>query len=273
MAYLSKIEWCHHTFNAWWGCAKVPNDPACHNCYAETWAKRTGFQIWGQSKPRRMLSDAQWRKPLKWNREAADAGERHRVFCSSMADVFEDRDDLADARSRLWELIEATPSLDWLLLTKRPENFGMLRVKSRHNVWLGVTAATQKHYQERVPLLTKRSAAVHFVSMEPVRECIDLQLDKKKYRPDWVIVGGESGPRARETDERWLQKAAYQCVEAGVPIFVKQMGSRLVRPADQLGINLDGMPVCAPVKLEDNKGGDPDEWIEALRRREFPEAA
>jgi len=122
MAKDSAIEWTHHTFNPWWGCTKV--SPGCKYCYAETWAKRVGQDIWGSRAPRRDLSEAYWRQPLAWNAEALSTGTRARVFCASMADVFEDRRDLDGKRERLWALIEATPKLDWLLLTKRPEAIG-----------------------------------------------------------------------------------------------------------------------------------------------------
>ena len=118
MAKDSKIEWTHHTFNPWWGCAKV--SPACKHCYAETWAKRVGKDLWGAKSPRRFFSDAHWREPFKWNAEAVTLGERRRVFCASMADVFEARAELDPWRDKLWTVIEATPALDWLLLTKRP---------------------------------------------------------------------------------------------------------------------------------------------------------
>ena len=116
----SKIEWTTHTFNPWWGCTKVSE--ACKHCYAEAWAKRVGQNVWGPKPERRLLSDNHWRQPLKWNRDAANAAERPRVFCASMADVFEDRDELIEHRDRLFDLIEATPKLDWLVLTKRPQN-------------------------------------------------------------------------------------------------------------------------------------------------------
>lgn len=107
MAKNSQIEWTHHTFNPWWGCTKV--SPACDNCYAELWARRVGQEIWGAGAPRRFFNDAHWREPLVWNEEARLAGQRARVFCASMADVFERRPELKDQRSRLWALIERTP--------------------------------------------------------------------------------------------------------------------------------------------------------------------
>ena len=136
----SKIEWTTHTFNPWWGCITVSE--ACKHCYAEAWARRVGQDVWGPKVSRRMFSDDHWKGPLRWNAAAAGAAERPRVFCASMADVFEDRDELDEPRWRLWPLIEATPHLDWLLLTKRPQN--VLRLAgwgqdSPSNVWLGTT--------------------------------------------------------------------------------------------------------------------------------------
>ena len=118
MARDSAIEWTGHTFNPWWGCTKV--SPACDHCYAETWARRTGFDIWGANTPRRHLSDDYWSQPLRWDRAAAQSGRRARVFCASMADVFEWNRTLDGLRKRLWKLVDSTPHLDWLLLTKRP---------------------------------------------------------------------------------------------------------------------------------------------------------
>ena len=118
MAKNSTIEWTSHTFNPWWGCTKV--SPACDHCYAEVWARRTGHRVWGAGTPRRHLSDQYWDQPLRWDRDAETLGFRARVFCASMADVFEWGHGLQASRKRLWNLIERTPNLDWLLLTKRP---------------------------------------------------------------------------------------------------------------------------------------------------------
>lgn len=267
----SAISWCHHTHNSHWGCSKVPSDPACHNCYAESLSKRWGFKIWGNDKPRRMLSDENWRKPLAWDKAAAKLGERHRVFCASMADVFEDRRDLDPVRDRLWELTDATPNLDWLLLTKRPENIGRLCGLSedeRENVWLGTTAVTQAHYDERLPQLLANRSAIHFVSVEPQRELIDLKLptvvdnaDHGYAALDWVIVGGESGPKARTFDLRWAESAIEQCRAAGVACFIKQLGARPVQT--------DGLEISR-VNVDHHAGADPSEWPSGLRVQEFP---
>lgn len=124
MGIETEIAWTDSTFNPWWGCQRV--SPGCERCYAETFAKRVGLQVWGPKQERRFFGEKHWREPLRWNEQAAKAGARRRVFCASMADVFEERLDLAAARARLFGLIRLTPSLDWLLLTKRPENAARL---------------------------------------------------------------------------------------------------------------------------------------------------
>src|SRR5262245_40013414 len=129
MAEQTAIAWCHATFNPWWGCVEV--SPGCDNCYARDLAKIYGPRVWGKDAPRRFFGPKHWQEPLRWNAKAEAAGERRRVFCASMADVFEERDDqigrfLAAERFKLWNLIAATPWLDWLLLTKRPA--GMRRL-------------------------------------------------------------------------------------------------------------------------------------------------
>lgn len=265
----TKIQWCEHTFNPWWGCNKVPNDPACHNCYAEVLSNRYGFKIWGEKKPRRALSDSHWKLPLKWNRKAAESGERPRVFCASMCDVFEDRRDLDPIRERLWKMIDQTPHLDWLLLTKRPENFGMLATEQRENVWLGVTAATQEWLDTRAPLLLKHEAAVHFVSAEPLRETLDLsryglrgQSIWGDRRVSWMIVGGESGPKARPFAIDWARAIKRQCETLDVAFFCKQLGGVAIEIGDHV--------VARELTLKDKKGGDPDEWPADLRVRQFP---
>src|SRR5258706_11693920 len=100
MGQNSRIEWTHHTFNPWWGCARV--SAACKNCYADTWARRLGLDLWKPGAERRFFSDEHWRQPIRWNEEAVKKGIRRRVFCASMADVFEARSDLDALRDRLW---------------------------------------------------------------------------------------------------------------------------------------------------------------------------
>jgi len=144
MAKDSPIEWTHHTFNPWWGCIRVSQ--GCKHCYADTWAKRFGDDLWSARSERKFFGDAHWREPLKWEREASQSGVRRRVFCASMGDVFENRPELDAHRARLWQLIECTPSLDWLLLTKRIENVRTMAPWTHSwpaNVWLGATMENQ----------------------------------------------------------------------------------------------------------------------------------
>jgi len=221
----SSIEWTHHTFNPWWGCAKVSD--ACKHCYAETWAKRVGSDVWGPESARRFFGDAHWKNPLKWNEEAARVGMRQRVFCASMADVFEDRRDLDPWRERLWALIEATPHLDWLLLTKRPECIGDLapwQMQWPKNIWLGTTAETQRWAEARIPLLVQYPAAVRFVSCEPLLGPLDLRAWMRGASLHWVIAGGESGFHARPMNPAWAQALRDQCAREGVAFHFKQWG-------------------------------------------------
>lgn len=239
MAKNSSIEWTHHTFNPWWGCVKVSE--ACRNCYAESWAKRVGSRVWGSGRERRFFGDRHWRQPLRWNREAEDARVRRRVFCASMADVFEGRSDLNRPRERLWDLIEETPWLDWLLLTKRPERVGEhapWRKEWPRNVWLGTSVEDQFWAERRIPALLRYAAAVRFLSCEPLLGPLDLSgwLSPKGSGGtegnrshwmggvDWVIAGGESGPRARPMNPEWARSLRDQCNAAEVPFHFKQWG-------------------------------------------------
>lgn len=287
MAENSKIDWCDHTFNAWRGCQKV--SPGCKHCYAENRAGRFEEDF---SHKRIRLSDSGWRQPLKWNREAEKNGIRPRVFCASLADVFEDWDgpiydhkghqlftindpeypecrpaETADLRRDLFWLIDATPHLDWLLLTKWPENvlrmctghnggpllkcihcgvvgrmadwdcggadpgklFCIGEPEYRHNVWLGTSVENQEWADKRIPELLKCRdlSPVLFLSCEPLLGHIFLVDGNPDYRleqVDWVIAGGESGPHARPMHPDWARSLRDQCVAAGVPFFMKQMG-------------------------------------------------
>ena len=240
MAKNSKIEWTHHTFNPWWGCTKVSE--ACTYCYAETWAKRVGSDIWGAHTPRRLFGETHWQQPITWNREAENEGRRKRVFCASMSDVFENRPELVWPRTRLWAMIERTPWLDWLLLTKRPEmieRFVPWTSDWPENIWLGTTVESQEWANKRIPLLLRFAAQVRFLSCEPLLHPIDLRVwlpnvlrgRKETNGPgthfsiDWVIAGGESGPHARPMNPIWVRQLRDQCVTAGVPFYFKQWGN------------------------------------------------
>lgn len=224
MGEYSKIEWTHHTFNPWWGCLKISE--ACKNCYAEAWAKRVGQKVWGQDAQRKLFSDEHWRQPIKWNKRLDFTGQRERVFCASMADVFEDRPELVPHRNRLWKLISATPNLDWLLLTKRPSRIaGNLPPDwgdGYKNVWLGTTVENQKRADELLPELIRIPAIVRFISAEPLLEAVNLRPYLSNIH--WVITGGESGPKARPADPAWFRGMMLQCMEFGVPFHFKQWG-------------------------------------------------
>jgi protein gp37 len=220
----SKIEWTDHTFNPWWGCVKV--SPACDHCYAESFAKRTGNAVWGKDAPRRFFGDKHWSEPAKWNREAAAKGQRARVFCASMADVFEDRADLEDARGRLYGLIEATPMLDWLLLTKRPQNIAKMLPADwlshpRPNVWFGTTVESNE-YIWRAEHLVDVPAAVRFISYEPAIGPLNVHLLPAHI--DWLIAGGESGGGARPAPIEWFREVRDGCAFEGIAFFFKQWG-------------------------------------------------
>ena len=244
MAENSKIEWTDHTFNPWIGCTNV--SPACDHCYAEALDHRWGHDSWGTGKPRRRTSEANWKKPLAWDRKAARLGIRYRVFCASLADVFDA--EVPDAwRVDLFVLIEATQNLDWLLLTKRPKvarEFLTAR-PVLPNVWLGATVVNQKMANLRVPLLLDTPAAIRFLSMEPLLEEVDLYrggfsllhcvkspAGKQHTRLDWVIVGGESGPQARDMDPAWARSLRDQCAGSAAAFFFKQMTRKAAIPPD-----------------------------------------
>jgi protein gp37 len=228
MAKNSPIEWTHHTFNPWWGCSKV--SPACDNCYADTWAKRMGHLLWGPKAPRRYFSDHHWKEPLAWNADAVAAKHRARVFCASMADVFEKRPELDSHRTRLWKLISETPALDWLLLTKRPQNVGAMIPWGKEwpaNVWLGSTIENQECAEKRLPFLLSHPAAVRFLSCEPLLGPLNLKswfARNDLHRIDWVIAGGESGHGARPMHPDWASRLLSDCKEARVPFHFKQWG-------------------------------------------------
>ena len=251
------IAWCHHTFNMVEGCAKV--SAGCEHCYAWKRDRRLHRgKHWGQGAERKTMSAAYWKQPHKWNRLALLDEERPRVFCSSLADVFEDHPTNNAERSRLWELIRSTPNLDWLLLSKRPENFACFLPddwgEGYANVWLGVTAEDQENADRRIPILTRTPARVRFISAEPLLERVTF--GRLLAGIDWVIVGGESesAENARACEPEWMRAIIAECRGAGVAPFMKQLGTVLAR---RWG-------------CRHPKGEDPLEWPADLRVREMP---
>jgi protein gp37 len=263
MGEKTAIEWCDHTFSPWIGCQKV--SAACDHCYAEGWAKRSGLVKWGPGEPRRRTSESYWRQPIKWNREAQQAGVSRRVFCCSLADVFDNAVDPA-WRNDLWRLIAITPHLDWLLLTKRPQNIaGMLPELwdvgwgepglGWPNVWLGTTAENQEELERRAWALAQIPARLRFISYEPALGPLNMRAVTNRWgtrwnaltgrvqycegmgpasvgKIGWVICGGESGPGRRPMDLEWARSVRYDCRYHDVPYFFKQVDKVLPVPPD-----------------------------------------
>lgn len=272
----SAIAWTTHTFNPWWGCVNV--SAGCAHCYAEAFAHRMGMSLWTPGGERRMFGDAHWNEPRKWDRKAVAKGERARVFCASMADLFEDHPALIEPRARVFGLIEETPGLDWLFCTKRIENVaGMAPWGSAwpRNVWMLATVEDQTTANERVPVLLSLPAAVRGLSLEPLLGPVDVRryLDPV-FGLDWLIVGGESGPRARECFVDWVRDLVKQGRDKHVPMFVKQLGAAYSDPINGVvGVALRIPNNAAGLigkRLADPAGRDPAEWPEDLRVREFP---
>jgi protein gp37 len=217
----SKIEWTDHTFNPWIGCQKV--SPGCDRCYAESLATRYGWTTWGPHGERKRTSDATWRKPRQWAKAARGSGKRPRVFCASLADVFDNQAD-ANWRRDLFLLIHETPELDWLLLTKRPENLHrMFPTGEWPNVWLGTTCEDQERADRRIPLLLEQKrVGRHFLSCEPLISEITFEPEHL-LGLDWIVVGGETGRGARMMQSWWAEHIKAQCEAAGVWFFMKQM--------------------------------------------------
>jgi protein gp37 len=283
MAENTKIQWCDHTFNPWIGCTKVQE--GCLNCYAEElMANRYQRVEWGPKGTRSRTKT--WNQPKKWNKQsgklaldtlydtpglwddqAASLGEKRKVFCASLADVFEAKDEVTPWRADLFNLIDECQNLHWLLLTKRPQHILQMwpqPLKRRENVWLGTSIAVQKNVDVYIPLLLKSRELCRylFLSVEPQVGFIDLN----KYlfpKPlvDWVIIGGESKQgksEPRPYDILWARTLLAQCRAAGVPCFIKQFGSIVYDDGRRM-------------HFEDGHGGNMEEWPEDLRVRECPE--
>jgi protein gp37 len=280
MAQTSKIEWTDSTFNPWVGCTKIDRPrgapSACDFCYAEGWSKRSGHVKWGNN-PRRRTTEAYWRSPLKWNASAIEFqrkhGRRQRVFCASLADVF-DNQVAASWRTDLWRLIRECDQLDWQLLTKRPQNIRkMLPEDWGHgypNVWLGTTAEDAAAYQQRGKHLLGVPAAVHFVSYEPAMGSLgSLSIAGKV--PGWVIIGGESGvalDKTRPTHPQWAREAISECYRVGSAPFLKQWGRYANNPlVVEKGMTERDAAAVDPV--ENGKGGG---LLDGRFYRDFPKS-
>jgi len=294
----SNIEWTHHTFNPWRGCTKVSE--GCKHCYADVMSKRNPgvLGIWGPRGSRVVAAESYWRQPLKWAAAARAAGERRRVFCASLADVFEGPETMPDeawplvqaARARLFDLISDTPELDWLLLTKRPQNVKPQLIAAGRGfqdlppwVWIGTSVENQAAADERIPELLQIPAHVRFLSCEPllgpvsfrpkaadVADMLRLMDAGDAARPamldgiSWVICGGESGHGARPMHPGWARSLRDQCQAAGVAFHFKQWGQFAPANGDArtaLGVPYGGMDDPdgrTPIALPDNTITDLD---------------
>lgn len=290
----SKIEWTHHTFNPWSGCTKVSAE--CDRCYAEVnySVKMRGVQ-WGKYGNRIIKADSGWKDPLKWNKAAEALGVRRRVFCASLADVFEGNESMPEsahypvyeARLRVAATIKDTPWLDWLLLTKRPENVPFITAQifpatqinliALPNVWIGTSVGVRKTI-DRIDALRQTCAPVKFLSIEPLLEDLgELNLS----RVDWVIIGGESGSGARPCNIEWMRSILRQAKEQGCKVFVKQLGELPIGVKEdqpyEFNYGATKLNMYAPntskLILQDKKGGDITEFPLDLQIREFPEVA
>jgi protein gp37 len=303
MSEKTKIQWADATFNPWIGCTKV--SPGCAHCYAENTIRARVLrsqnqETWGKGAKRSRTSAATWRNPIKWDSAAQACGHRPRVF-PSLCDWLDEEVPILWLADFL-RLIHATPNLAWLLLTKRPENFYPRMDKAGHlwacdgsyretsasivyhdlicpwragqppaNVWIGTSVENQAMADKRIPELLKIPARIRFLSVEPLLGPVDLHGlstggSIAGNRISWIIIGGESGPKARPCHLHWIRDVLQQGAHADVPCFMKQLGARPV----QHGAAWEQDRQDAPFHLQHPKGGDPSEWPQDLRVRQFP---
>lgn len=225
----SKISWLYrngvegYSWGAWRGCAKV--SPGCDHCWAESMEKRfrnpEDRAVWGAGGKRVLAAVSGWKKPVAWNAKAEREGTQPLVFCNPMGDIYERRDREQERwMRRTMCLISDTPHLDWLLLTKRPENIPGAFLYVLPNMWFG-TSIESMDYAWRRDELVKVPSPVHWLSIEPMLGPVhDIDLTDI----EWVIVGGESGPNYRDDPawESWAAAMRDRCREKGVAFYFKQ---------------------------------------------------
>lgn len=262
MGKKSKIGWTHGTFSGWGGCAKV--SPGCANCYAEREDTTRHYTTdgWGVGKPRKLATDEYWKKPIEWNREAAANHTRMMVFTASISDVF-DTEVPIEWLARLLDLIRVTPSIDWQVLTKRIEQVisrleataslqpvgsalhdwieAWLGGWAPANIWMGTSVEDQERMDERIFHLLTIPATRRWLSLEPlvgpvtVGEFLGsgpLKPWLKGAKVDWLVVGGESGPRARPLHPEWVYNLIDESRLHKTPLFFKQWGE--FAPAEEI---------------------------------------
>ena len=261
MAENTKIEWCNHTVNLWWGCSKVHT--GCKNCYAESLAKRYGDDVWGDSKNRKLIKSS-FTILDKIQKRAKSKGIKETVFIGSMMDIFEDAKSILGLRERYVNTATLRENLFddihkgkydniiFLLLTKRPENIGTFMQFDWYknppkNVWIGTSISdnTTKSYARE---LTREWKGKKFLSIEPQTGMIHTLTAKEHSSFDWVIQGCESGRFRRPFKIEWAYQMKKECERLGIPYFLKQ--------------------------IQDNKGNiikNIDEFPTGLQVREFPD--
>ena len=262
----SKIEWTHHTANLWSGCTKVHE--GCDHCYAEALSHRFGNDVWGNDKPRLAVKST-LANINAWQKKAEKLGEVHRVFVGSMMDIFEKPMPLIDSkgvalqsttgdlrRAFFESVVPASPNLMFLLLTKRPSNINKYipeawKTTPPANVIFGASPVNQETF-DTLWLQLARVKGRRFLSIEPQLGEVQIKpycsefdilldgfdspacstYDTSGIYPDWVIVGGESGPKRRPFDIHWGRSLMQQCRAAGIPFFFKQIDKIKQIPTD-----------------------------------------
>jgi protein gp37 len=255
MSELTGIQWTLRTWNPWRGCDKV--HVRCGNCYM--FAEQTRY---GQD-PSTVVRTKTWADPIRWQRNAEKCGVTEKVFTCSWSDWF--HKDADQWRDEAWAVVKSCPNLIFQILTKRPEricnhlpsDWG----NGYPNVWLGSSLDPQ---DKGGMALFQNHAKVKFLSLEPLLGPVDLTPALGDL--DWVILGGESGHKARPCSVEWIRDAVKQCQSAGVKVFVKQLGARPIEAQQTFGT----VTAARSIVLKDKKGGDIAEWPEDLRVREFP---
>jgi protein gp37 len=258
MGATTTIGWTDKTYNPWIGCQRVTREE-CGDCYAARWAHRHHLDVWGPLASSHRHLTRTSKQPLAWNEEAKALGRRYKVFCASLADVFEPHPEVTEARTQLWDTIQATLYLDWQLLTKRPKFITRLVPSSwlvhwPAHVWIGVSVGTQAAAHKRVPYLLDIPAPIRFLSCEPLVEPVTLLPWLTTGKLAWVICGGYSGREERPMDLAWARTLKRECDACHVAFFMKQLGSVYAREHG----------------LRNWKGEDPAEFPEDVRVQQFP---
>ncbi len=237
----TSIEWTEETLNPTTGCTKL--SPGCKNCYAEVMARR--LKAMGKPQYQNVVNGrGRWTGQIEFAPSVLDKPRKRQkpttYFIDSMSDLFHVNVRL-EWLTAIWQMMADTPQHTYQILTKRQQTMFVAadvmaaRYGLLDNVWLGVSVENQAMADERIPYLVDTTAAIRFLSVEPLLGEIDLSEWINEV--DWVIVGGESGPNARPIEADWVRSLRDQCQEAEVPFFFKQWGGKNKKAAGRL---LDG---------------------------------